>query len=341
MRTLIELQKKLLPDLLEVLQKRYLLLQSIHHQQPIGRRALAQAMETTERILRGEVDLLKEMGLVSVSPVGMSCTPEGERVLEQMEAMVGELFGLTELGQRLQQRLGVREVIVVPGDADRSEWVKQELGRVGARLLKQVVREGDVVAVTGGSTIASVAKHLTPSPMFRNVQFVPARGGLGEQVELQANTLVSMMAAKTGGQYRLLHVPDRLSPDAFQSLVAEPQIAEVVDLLHAARIVVHGIGDALTMARRRKYSDAELAELVRAGAVSEAFGYYFNQAGEIVHRMPTIGLRLEDVKRADVVLSVAGGASKANAILSFAKQTCQNTLITDEGAARAILSEPC
>ncbi|MCK9906064.1 hypothetical protein MXD63_39500, partial [Frankia sp. Cpl3] len=147
----------------------------------------------------------------------MSCTEEGERVLDKLEEMVGDLFGLTDLAHQLEHLLKIPEVIVVQGDSDQSEWVKQELGRVGARLLKQSVREGDVIAVTGGSTIASVAKHLTASPAFRSVQFVPARGGLGENSELQANTLVSAMAAKTGGSYRLLHVPDRLGPDALQT----------------------------------------------------------------------------------------------------------------------------
>jgi central glycolytic genes regulator len=339
MRSLIEVQQKLLPDLVNVLRKRYTLLQSISHLQPIGRRGLAQAMMTTERILRAEVELLKEMGLINVSSVGMTCTEEGYRILEQLEAMVNDLFGLNQLAGQLQELLGIPEVIVVQGDSDQSEWVKHELGRVGARLLKQHVCEGDVIALTGGSTVASVAEHLTPSAVYRSVQFVPARGGLGEKVELQANTLASEMAARTGGSYRLLHVPDRLSPDAFQSLLAEPQVAEVMELLHSARIVVHGIGDALTMARRRKYDESELEELEQAGAVSEAFGYYFNEAGEIVHRMPTIGLQLEDVKQAEVVISVAGGASKAKAIQSFAKQTCQNVLVTDEGAALTLLGQ--
>ncbi len=339
MRQLIEVQQKLVPDLLETLRKRYTLLQSIYHLQPIGRRALAQTMMTTERILRAEVDLLKEMGLLDVSPIGMSCTAEGVRVFEQMEEMVGEIFGLTDLARQLEQRLGIEQVLVVPGNADASDWVKQELGRFGARVLKQSVHEGDVIAVTGGSTIASVASQLVPAPVFRSVQFVPARGGLGEKVEFQANTLVSIMASRTGGTYRLLHVPDRLGTDAFQSLMAEPQIAEVLSLVKSARVVLHGIGDAFTMAKRRQYGAEELAELQKAGAISEAFGYYFNADGEIVHRMPTIGLHLEDVKHAEVVISIAGGSSKAHAILSFAKQKCQNVLITDEGAARALLAK--
>ncbi len=338
MRQLIELQQKLLPDLIDVLRKRYMLLQSISHLQPIGRRALAQALQTTERILRAEVDLLKDMGLLHVAAAGMTLSEEGQRVLERLEPMVGELFGLTELAQRLQQVLHIPEVIVVQGDADRSQWVKEELGRVGARVLKQRIQEGDIVAVTGGSSIASVADHLTAAPAFRHVQFVPARGGLGERLELQANTLASAMAAKTGGAYRLLHVPDRLQPEALQQLLKEPQVADVLSLLKKTRIVLHGIGDAITMAKRRNYSEAELEQLRGAGAVSEAFGYYFDAAGQIVHRMPTIGLQLEDVRQAEEVLSIAGGESKAEAILSFAKQSCQNVLVTDEGAARAILS---
>ncbi|WP_301173413.1 sugar-binding transcriptional regulator [Brevibacillus nitrificans] len=338
MRRLLELQQKLLPDLIPILRDRYMLLRSIYHLQPIGRRGLAQEMGTTERILRAEVDLLKETGLLHVTAAGMSLSEEGMQVLDEMEPMVGELFGLTDLAERLQRKLGIAEVIVVSGNADQSPWVKEELGRVGARVLKQVISEGDIVAVTGGSSIASVAKHLSPSAAFRSVQFVPARGGLGERVELQANTLASAMAAKTGATYRLLHVPDRLHPEALQTLVKEPQVKDVLSLLGEARIVLHGIGDAMTMAKRRNYSEDELQELEAAGAVSEAFGYYFDEAGVTVQRMPTIGLQLEEVHKAEKVLSIAGGESKAKAILSFAKQSCQNVLITDEGAARALLS---
>ncbi len=59
--------------------------------------------------------------------------------------------------------------------------------------------------------------------------FVPARGGLGESVDMQANTIASIMAKKTGGKYRLLHVPDHLGEEAYQSLIQDPQIQEVVE----------------------------------------------------------------------------------------------------------------
>lgn len=339
MRDFLSVQQKLLPDLLEVLQKRYSILRYIMLMQPVGRRSLAGMLHTTERILRAEVDFLRQQDLIRMESVGMTVTAAGVQLLEQMEPMVKELFGYTEMEKQLSRKLGIPEVYIVPGDADKNELAKKELGRLGARLLRQYVKTNDVVAVTGGSTMAEVAEMLPSSPMFDNVQFVPARGGLGETVEYQANTLASLMAKKTGGQYRLLHVPDNLSKEAYQSLIQDPAIAEILRLIWSARVVIHGIGEAITMARRRNIEETVIAQLRESHAVGEAFGYYFNSHGEIVYRMQTIGIHLEHVKEAELVIAVAGGQSKAEAIAAVTKQQYQNVLVTDEAAARFMLNK--
>src|SRR5690606_20353212 len=135
-------------------------------------------------------------------------------------------------------------------------------------------------------------------------------------VELQANTIASTMAKKTGGQYRLLHVPDHLGEEAYQSLMQDPNIREVVDVIRKARIVVHGIGDAIVMARRRKVDGQTIEGLLTEGALAESFGYYFDRFGQVVHKMPTVGLRLEDIQQTELVIAVAGGRSKGEAIAS-------------------------
>lgn len=73
-------------------------------------------------------------------------------------------------------------------------------------------------------------------------------------------------------------------------------------------------------------------------AVGEAFGYYFNELGDIVHKVSTIGIQLSDLARIPDIIAVAGGASKAKAIRAYMKQAPASTiLITDEGAARKLL----
>jgi central glycolytic genes regulator len=93
------------------------------------------------------------------------------------------------------------------------------------------------------------------------------------------------------------------------------------------------------MAERRKTAQEEMEKIKHHHAVAEAFGYYFNQEGEVVHKVKTMGIQLEDVKKVEHVIAVAGGASKAKAIKAYMKQAHHSVLITDEGAARELIRE--
>lgn len=203
--------------------------------------------------------------------------------------------------------------------------------------LRKQMASDEVIAVTGGSTLAEVAYHLTATSPLKGRWFVPARGGLGESVELQANTIASTMAKKTGARYRSLHVPDHLGEEAYQTLMQDNTILEIIQFIRKARIVIHGIGDALVMARRRKVDEATKESLRRDGALAEAFGYYFDRDGNILHKMPTVGLRIEDIQQMDTVIGVAGGKSKGEAIASVPPHGHEDILIIDEAAAMEIM----
>jgi len=204
------------------------------------------------------------------------------------------------------------------------------------RVLIRLLRGRDVVAVTGGTTLAALAEAITVDQPLRDVLFVPARGGFGESMDYQANTIASTLAKRTGAAYRLLHVPDHLSDDAYQSLMLEPNVREMVELIRSSRIVVHGIGDAMVMARRRKVDERTMETMRAAGALAEALGYYFDRNGAVIHRMSTVGLRLDDLGTAEHVIAVAGGGSKAEAIAAVLRYGQDDVLVTDEGAARRL-----
>ncbi|MGG6314251.1 sugar-binding transcriptional regulator [Paenibacillus macerans] len=340
MRTLLEIQKQLLPDLMEILKKRYTILHQIMLSDVIGRRTLAISLDMTERVLRAETDLLKAQGLIEIENIGMRISDAGRKLLENLEPVVKELFGLSNLEETIRQHYGLRKVVVVPGDCETSPLVKRELGRAGAKALLGAMHGDDVVAVTGGTTLAEVADQLNPPQgvTMKQSWFVPARGGLGESLEIQANTIASGMAKRVGAGYRLLHVPDLLGKEAYDSLVHDPNIQDIVNMIRQARIVVHGIGDAMEMARRRKLEPGMVQEINNEGALAESFGYYFNEDGVVVHKMLTLGLRLEDIMKTDTVIGIAGGKSKAKAIHAVLRFGHEDILVTDEAAAEEIAS---
>jgi central glycolytic genes regulator len=338
MQSFIDIQKRLLPDLLQVLQKRYSILRYIGFMQPVGRRSLAVSLGYTERVLRGEVDFLREQNLIYTNNVGMSLTTEGKNLLEDLEGFMRELKGIDVMELELKHKLGIKKVIIVPSDSDESDMVKGELGKASAVCMKKLLSGKNIIAVTGGSTMAAVAERLSPELTHKDLLFVPARGGVGEDVQNQANTICSIMSRNTHSKHRVFYVPDQVSTDIYESLIKEPDIHDVLKLIKSASMVLHGIGDAITMAERRKTNPEILRMLESSKAVGEAFGYYFNEQGEIVHKVLTIGLQLEDLVGIPNVIAVAGGSSKAKAIKAYLKQAPASTiLITDEGAARKLL----
>ncbi|MFB1082343.1 sugar-binding transcriptional regulator [Jeotgalibacillus sp. JSM ZJ347] len=339
MANIIDIQKRLVPDLLDEIQLKYQVLRSVRFLQPVGRRSLAQSLGMTERVLRKEVEQLKAQDLLHIHSSGMSLTRDGMEILIPLERMINEISGITLMEHSIKEMLKVKEVIIVPGDSDDSPWVKEELGRAAIQSMKPYVGTDTVIAVTGGTTMSAVAGMLTPDFATPETLFVPARGGIGEDVQNQANTICSTMAQKSGARHRVLYVPDQVSREVYESIMKEPAIKEVMSLITSADLVLHGIGDAFTMAKRRSTTEEHFQTISTGQAVGEAFGYYFDVEGNIVHKVKTVGLQLKDLSNVPNVFAVAGGHSKAQAIRAYFKGAPEtsSTLITDEGAARELL----
>jgi central glycolytic genes regulator len=339
MERLIDIQKKLIPDVLEVMSSRYRILQSLTILQPIGRRALSSNLGMTERVLRSEVTFLSQQGLLDMATNGMKLTPDGENVVMALDHVMKNVSGIRELESRLETTLGISRVIVVPGDSDQSPWVKDEMGLVCVGEMEKQLLPQSIIAVTGGTSLAAIADAMHPMKKRpADLLFVSARGGLGEQVENQANTICAKMAEKAEGRYRLLHVPDQLSEESYLTLIEEPSVKEAMRLLDEATLIIHGIGDAETMAKRRHSSEDMMHKIENEHAVAEAFGYYFDREGHVVHKARTIGMQLENLYDRKVI-AVAGGKSKGRAIKAYFKRGPDSILVTDEGAAEEILNQ--
>lgn len=330
------LMQKLAPDLAQEIERRALVLERIGALQPVGRRQLAARLNLPEREVRTVAALLKEHGLVSLDAAGMSLTEAAAEILPMARLFSRELRGLTRLEMQLSEHLGVEKVCVVPGDADRDDHVLSEVGRNAAIRLRGFLQSGSTLAVTGGSTMREVAfavPHGTPM----NVMVVPARGGIGRALETQANTVASEIAKKLGGHHRLMHLPDHLDEQALQEMRKLKEIDETLTLLERADVVLHGIGRADDMAHKRQLPSAIESEVLRKGAVAEAYGCYFNAEGRLVYAASTVARDLGALKPRCALVAVAAGRRKAQAIEAVMKNRTHAMLVTDEGAAKAIL----
>ena len=336
MQEILKLQKKIIPELVELLEKRYNILSTIYYNQTIGRRILANKLNLGERVVRTEINFFKEQGLIEIHTPGMTVTKDGEKIVNELKEFIHDIRGLSEVEEQVKSLLNIRKVIIVPGDIEKDPQIVKDLGKASAKYLKEVIKDNSIIALTGGSTIKEVVEAF-PKVNFSNVLVVPARGGMGRNVETQSNTLAASLAKKVNGTYKMLHIPENLSDDILETLLKKKNISEVVDCIRKADILLYGIGNAEHMAQKRGAEDSEIMKLIDLGAIGEAFGCYFNKKGEVVFRTAIVGLDINEARKIKTHIAVAGGKNKVSSIISTQLNNSNSILVTDEAAGKEIV----
>lgn len=338
MEKILEIQQKIVPEALTLLERRYSILNELNVSGVLGRRLLASRLNLSERNIRTEIDFLKEAGFLKVTSVGMEITETGILLLDQLKELINFIRGSNALGYSLKEKLGIKEVIIVSDFLDNSDNSLKALAKEATKYFLQKLKKDYIVGVTGGYTMSEFANQM-PSKNFSDVMVVPARGGLGEVLEIQANTIASTLASKLGAHYKLLQLYDGIGKDIIESVYNDPQIKMTYDYINKIDFLVFGIGNAEEMAKRRNIPKDIWERIKQSGAVSEAFGYYFDTNGEIVYETSTVGIKLEQYKKLTNIIGIAGGKIKADAILAISKINRNLVLVTDEEVANSILEK--
>ncbi len=337
MENLLEIQKKFIPQAIELMEKRYSILRQISISEPVGRRNLANIMGITERIVRSEIEFLKEQGLINVDISGMTVTEEGTKILDDLKNIMNDIMGLSNLQEKVRKKLGIKKVLLVPGSYDENNSLIKDVARCGAEYFLSILKDGDTVSITGGNTMLEFANNIKTDKKYQNVTVVPARGSMGKDLEIQSNNVVATTSKKLNSNYKLLNLPDELGDEAMKTIIQEPEIKNTLDFINKTNILVFGIGKADEMAKKRRIQEEKLEDIIKKGGVGEAFGHYFNQDGEIVCKLNTVAIDLDTFKDIKENIAIFAGVKKVDALIAMTKINKNFVLVTDEASANEIL----
>lgn len=337
MKNLLKIQQKLIPEVIEIMTKRYLVLREISLSGPIGRRALANNLQNSERIIRTETELLKQQGLIDVASKGMTITQEGQQLLKDLKDAMRDVIGINQLQEEIRQYLGIKKVILIPGSYDNNHSLIKDIGSQAAKYFLDIIKDNDIVSIAGGSTMLEFARSIKSDKKYNSITVVPARGSMGLDVETQSNNVVAEVSKNIHSNYKLLNVPDQLCEESIKMLTQEPEIKSALELIDNSDVLVFGVGRADEMVERRKLSDEIAKNIMDKKAVGEAFGHYFNKKGEIVYKLNTVGIDMKSFKNKRETIAVFAGRKKAEAFIPISKINKNIVLITDEESAKEIL----
>ena len=332
----VQLMSRLAPELVSEIALRALVLERVSVMGPVGRRQLAERLRLPEREIRGAAMALRDQGLIRLTSAGMVVTDTATEWLPAAQEFSRAMRGLADMQNQLMVLLGVEMVCIVAGDADQDELVLQDVGRLAAQKMRSVLQNGMTLAVTGGLSVRETARHMR-SQTPQNIMVVPARGGMGRSVETQANTIAAEIAQRLGGHHRLIHLPDSMNDTARQEMLRLPEVAEVMALVQRADVILHGIGRADTTMKTAGIPSQTARQLMKQGAVGEAFGAYYDMKGRCLMESSSVGVDLARLSPSCRMVAVAAGSSKAEAIISVMRHQVHTLLVTDEGAASRML----
>lgn len=252
---------------------------------------------------------------------------------------------LFDLEKRLEETFHIPEVVALPCGPGDTQDLLSALGAAAAHYLLERLKDGDVIAIGGGTTIHALVEAVNPQRAYR-VDVVPVVGGVQGRVTTDVNFLASQLAERLGGRAFQLHSPAFAeSPQQRQALLNMKPIKDILNIARRANIALLGIGTVDSETSRFVQFTALSAEEMKQIAVlyhgiGELLAIIYDQTGKPCaqsYAERVVGLTIEELQVIPLRIGVAGSLSKAAAIHGALCGGYLHTLITDETAAQGVM----
>ncbi|MCT7374633.1 sugar-binding transcriptional regulator [Chelativorans salis] len=251
---------------------------------------------------------------------------------------------LVDLERDLVEATGLGSAVVTPSVTGSPDTTLQQVGRAAANQLLETLRDGDVIAITGGKAVSAVVENLEPERSF-DVTVVPLTGGVQGKYYTDVNHLATRLAEQLGGSTMLVHAPlFAESREQRDMLMEMGSIKEVFDLARKAAVALVGVGSILTPGS--SYYDLHPGTnpdrdlLVRSGVVGEFLAHLIREDGAIADyplNSRLVALEPRELAQCRRTIGVAAGAEKVLPIRAVLNGRLLDSLVIDEQTASAVL----
>ena len=242
-----------------------------------------------------------------------------------------------QMAQKLTDRFGLKDVFTVPGAGTLAN-LNESIAQAAAMYIIRRLGEDDFLNVGYGDTTSRVLNYLAMAAE-KPLNVVSLTGGVSYYLP-NANSNVF--------NARLHLIPSPLllsSPDLREAMRQEPVVEEIYRMIPLSHMSVVGIGsmsDQATIVKNGIFNGNDFTVLKLQGAVGDILSHFMDKNGDLVamdQEDRLMSTRLEDLRKLENVVGVAGGPSKLDAILAALRGGYLDVLITDEETARSLLEQ--
>jgi DNA-binding transcriptional regulator LsrR (DeoR family) len=258
---------------------------------------------------------------------------------------VGTFVDLEEL---LERKFGLSQVIIAQAPSGSEEAMQDAVGAAAAHFLETTLKPRAVIGVASWSaSLFSMVQQMHPVWKVSECKVVQILGGEGHpSIEKHASYLVSQLARLVQGDAHFLPAPGLVaSKEVADVLGQDPNVRETMKLFDLITVAVLGIGSMepspWLSGSGNTFSIEDLQSLEEKGAVGNICLRFYNAGGQeirdAVDDTRVFGLQLERLKSIPMVVGVASGKRKHQAILGALRGKWINVLVTDQFTAESFV----
>jgi deoxyribonucleoside regulator len=244
-----------------------------------------------------------------------------------------------DLGRQLADTFHLSRVVVAASD----EGDLLSLADVAADYVGTLLRKGMRVGLGWGSTLSATVGYMEQGAVS-DLIITQLAGGLSDPVPgIQGHELARHLASLyPGSRVHYLHAPSIVdSPAIKNAILSDSSVQTALALAAKSELALVGIGEMgprATLLRAAQVTSSDLDLLIADGAVGSMNGRFFDRDGSPVGHMDerTIAIEWSELKAIPIVVAIAAGELKVDAILGALRSGCVDVLITDEATATSL-----
>lgn len=243
----------------------------------------------------------------------------------------------------LMDKYGLDAVQIAYAPLNTPEEIKKSIGIKAADYLYDITKDGDIIGVSWGTTLYSVALNLKHKTL-KGIQIIQLKGGITHSTNnTYAYEVVELFSEAFSTVGRYLPLPVMFDTVEIKNLIEQDtHIKKILDLGRQANIAVFTVGtvkdDALLF--RLGYIDAKDKKILQQKAAGDICSRFIDINGNICNKQldeRTVGINLKELKSKEKRILVAGSQRKIAAIKATLSGKLANILITDQYTAQELL----
>ncbi|GGF94788.1 sugar-binding transcriptional regulator [Paenibacillus abyssi] len=247
------------------------------------------------------------------------------------------------LAQQIEQRFGLKKAVIVSVPQYEDAIVKKYLGVATGDYLYETVKDGDIIAMTWGTTLYQAALNLRDKHV-KDVKVVQLNGGVSHsETNTYAYEIVHLFGKAFHTVPYFIPLPAIVDHSVVKHAIeSDRHIRNILEMGKQSNVAIVTVGaptEDSVLIKANYFTESDL-KVIHERGVGDICSRYIDADGNIIAdelNGRTIGIDLEELKLKEQSILVAGGPKKVEGIYGALRGQYANVLITDQFTAKYLM----